>query len=348
MLNIDHRINAFVRLGVELQSHLSDWENNSSSLLSGIIKEAHESNPWFTIPDQLMALNAIAAMLTPSSLEKWISSYDVMTHPKKIGVVMAGNIPAVGFHDFLCTLISGHRLIARCSSNDSVLMRFISDELVRIEPRMAASIRFADKLNDADAYIATGSDNTARYFEYYFRKHPHIIRNNRSGIAILTGNETDKELALLGKDIFSYFGLGCRNVSKLYVPPQYDFNRFFSSMQGFASVMNHHKYMSNYDYHRAVLLLNKEKFLTNNFLIVKESRLISSPVSVLHYEWYSDETAALKIPDIESEKIQCIVSHSEKIKNRIDFGNAQSPRLNDYADGVDTMKFLTSAFASAN
>ena len=249
----------------------------------------------------------------------------------------AGNIPFVGFHDFLCMLISGNNYIGKNASDDTLLLPWIAEELIKIEPKFKERISFVEKLKDMDAVIATGSNNTARYFEYYFSKYPHIIRKNRNAVAVLTGDEPKEELNLLGEDIFRYFGLGCRNVSKLYVPRGYNFNGFFEAMFSYSQVMQHNKYMNNYDYNRAVFLMRQIPFLENNFLIIREDASIPSPISVVHYEFY-DEAEKLKENLAEhKEQIQCIVG-----RDYIPFGQGQSPALWDYADGVDTMAFLLS------
>jgi hypothetical protein len=177
--------------------------------------------------------------------------------------------------------------------------------------------------------IATGSDNTARYFEYYFRTKPHIIRKNRSSIAVLTGNETDDQLIALGKDVFSYFGLGCRNVSKLVVPEGYDFTRPLRLWEVYHDVSNHHKYVNNYDYNKSILLINGTHHFDNGFALLTPNEALVSPISVLYYA-----TSA----DLASDKIQCIVGSGA---NYIPFGTTQEPTLTDYADNVDTLKFLT-------
>jgi hypothetical protein len=241
---------------------------------------------------------------------------------------MAGNIPLVGFHDLLCVLISGHRLSAKLSSQDSVLMRYVVEKLVAIEPRFKDYISFVERMNDADAVIATGSDNTARYFEYYFRNIPHIIRKNRSSCAILRGTETNEQLIALGKDVFSYFGLGCRNVSKLFVPKDYDFKRLLDLWQPYHDVFNHHKYVNNYDYNKSILLVNRTPHLDNGFVLITENKALVSPISVVYYE--------VGEPDPSSDKIQCVVS-----AEHVPFGKTQEPELTDYADRVDTLKFLT-------
>jgi len=255
--------------------------------------------------------------------------------PFRVGLVMAGNIPAVGFHDLLCVLASGNQAVCKLSSDDEVLIPFLTDILARVEPAFGGQSKFVGRVSDVDAVIATGSNNSARYFEYYFRHHPHIIRHNRNGVAVISGDESVEELGRLGQDIFTYFGMGCRSISKLFVPSGYDFSQFFSVTERFSEVMQHNKYMNNYDYHRALFLLNNEAFLTNNFLSLRQNTAIASPVSVLHYDYYVSRMEVERYLEMEAEKIQCVVG-----KGYLPFGTAQAPGLSDYADGVDTMKFL--------
>jgi hypothetical protein len=282
-------------------------------------------------------------MLEEEKLNEWILSYKqkhTALNPHKIGVVMAGNIPLVGFHDLLCVLISGHILYAKLSSQDSALIKNIAKILIEIEPDFAERIIFAERLNDIDAVIATGSDNSAKHFQYYFRKIPRIIRQNRTSAAILSGYETEQELGLLGKDILQYFGLGCRNVSKLYVPQNYSFDYFFQSIEYLKPVLQHHKYLNNYDYNKSIFLINKVEHFDNGFLMLRENENLFSSISVVHFEKYSG------VGDLQArlgkwnEKIQILVGNHEIIPEGIVFGQSQYPSVLDYADGVDTMEFL--------
>jgi len=261
---------------------------------------------------------------------------------------MAGNIPLVGFHDFLCVLMSGNILHTKLSSSDSRLLKFLEDRLIDIESEWKNRIHFVEKLNTGiDAVIATGSNNTAKHFEYYFKNIPHIIRRNRNGIAILDGTETNLELHTLGKDIFSYFGLGCRNVSKLYVPEGYVFDNFFINIEGYKSVINHNKYHSNYVYNRTIYLMDGKKFTDNGFLAVINNPQLSSPIAVLNFEEYSDiKKLEQELIGIK-EQIQCVAVSEKYIKAQnfvplpvVRIGETQSPSITDYADGVDVMKFL--------
>jgi len=254
---------------------------------------------------------------------------------------MAGNIPLVGFHDFISVLISGNYLIVKQSSDDNQLLPVLAKILIKIEPSFAERIRFSNgKLENFDAIIATGSDNTARYFNFYFGKYPHIIRKNRNSAAVLTGKENQKELTLLGEDIFRYFGLGCRNVSKLFVPVGYSFDIFYESIADFVDVINHHKYRNNYDYFKSVYLVNRVTHLDNGFLILKQDESFASPPPVVFYEFYENQKQLNQLLDMKHEQIQCIVSIDNNIKNSILPGKAQQPELWEYADGIDTIGFL--------
>jgi hypothetical protein len=319
-MKLSERINAFAKLGDALHS-IEPGDKNV------LYRNANNSNAWFTPQQCDLALKGICKFLVKDELERWVSNYDMPADVRKVGVVMAGNIPLVGFHDLLCVLISGHHLAAKPSIQDTVLMRYVVEQLVSIEPQFGDYISFVERLNDVEAVIATGSDNTARYFEYYFRSKPHIIRKNRTSVAVLHGNESDEQLVALGKDVFSYFGLGCRNVSKLIVPEGYDFVRILGLWEVYHDVANHHKYVNNYDYNKSILLVNRAPHLDNGFVLLTENEALVSPISVVYYS-----TSV----DLKSDKIQCIVS-----ADGVPFGKSQEPGLTDYADNVDTLKFLT-------
>ncbi|GAB4132898.1 MAG: acyl-CoA reductase [Raineya sp.] len=329
-MNLQERLIAFSELGKKL-----DFIPENTKI------QARNQNKWFTKESIEQAFKGIKSYLQSEKLENWIKNYPVLnTTPQKVAVVMAGNIPLVGFHDFLCVLMSGHILLARPSSEDNILIRAVADLLVEIEPKFAEYIYFVDKVNEADKVIATGSDNTARYFAYYFAKKPHIIRKNRVSIALLNGKESKEDLQALGEDIFSYFGLGCRNVAKLYVPKDYPFTDFFEAIESFAEVKNHHKYFNNYEYNKAIYLLKPIPHLDNGFVLLSESKEVASPVACLYYEYYENEWDLQEKIAIHKEKIQCIVSQNASWNNSYAFGQAQKPELSDYADGIDTIQFL--------
>jgi len=338
-MNLNERIEAFSGLGEILRDSLDGKSSKYSSTLLQLINTQHIKNPWFTPENVRMAVMAIAEQLTQENLTKWTSYYPELNHerkPFKTGLIMAGNIPLVGFHDFLSVLITGNNIIAKTSSKDTDLIRFAGEILCNLNPGFKNKIEFTDgTLSGFDAVIATGSDNTSRYFEYYFGKYPGIIRKNRNSIAIIEGNESDEELRLLGSDIFSYFGLGCRNVSKLFVPSGYDFSRMIMAWNKYSELIRHSKYASNYDFSKAIYLVNREKFTDTGFILLKENQGLSSPVAVLYYEYYNSSAEAGRITENLKEKIQCICG-----KNHVPFGKAQAPSLWDYSDGIDTLEFL--------
>jgi len=339
MISRNQRINAFIKLGQYIANALHEEE------IEEWIADANSKNNWFTPQNVKTSLLAISdEYLNENSLTGWTNKYAEPANVKKVGVVMAGNIPAVGFHDALCVLISGHILLAKPASDDQILIRYLLQKLVEIEPDFAEYIQFVERLNDADAYVATGSDNTARYFHYYFSKKPHIIRKNRTSVAVLGGEESVEELTALGQDIFQYYGLGCRNVSKLFVPAGYDFTKFYESIESFSSLgLNHHKYFNNYEYNKSILLVNRVLHFDNGFLILTESKALVSAISVVHFEYYNSIEEVKPILQEVEEKIQCIVAKPELgIENTIEFGLAQKPSISDYADSVDTMMFLAS------
>ena len=311
------------------------------------IEQAVHYNGWFTKENILFAIHQWSKALTPENIEKWLSPYDFSkTDSKTIGLIMAGNIPLVGFHDFLSVLISGHKALVKQSSNDKLLLPVLADYLIAIAPEWKDHIHFlkessleAERMKNYDAVIATGSNNTSRYFEYYFADKPSIIRKSRNSVAVLTGKETPEELAFLGEDIFRYYGLGCRNVSKLYVPENYDFDRFFKALYPWNPIINQAKYANNYDYNKAVYLMSLYKLLENGFLILKEDKSLSSPIATLFYETYKDEEKLREELAARKEEIQCVVAKNI-VENEVGFGETQHPELWDYADNVDTLDFL--------
>lgn len=301
------------------------------------ISMAVHHNGWFTKQSAQTALSSWAKALTEKSLKDWLSHYkENNTPPKKIGIIAAGNIPMVGLHDILCVLLSGNSALIKLSSKDSHLMMMAIGYLQILDSELKNSIQIVQgKLEGFDAVIATGSNNSSRYFKYYFKDKPSIIRKNRTSVAILNGAESEEEMTLLGKDIFTYFGLGCRNVTKLYLPEGYDLDKFFNGIFEFKEIANHNKYANNYDYHRAIWLLNGEDLLENGFILFKHDEALVSPVGTLYYEYYSSKTELTEKINTKKEEIQCVVSSVD-----VPFGKAQEPELMDYPDGVDTMEFL--------
>ena len=351
MNSIQNRITAFAKLGdflgqfsVDNIKKIDSIEHNEI-FFDGFLhqmKIAQEKNSWFTKENILFSLNSLSKALTKSNLTTFTKDHNLnIESTKKVAIIMAGNIPLVGFHDFLSVLISGHSVLVKQSSNDKHLLPFIAKYLEYVEEEFKGKITFTEeKLQDFDAVIATGSDNTARYFEFYFKNKPNIIRKSRNSVAVITGKETEDDFIKLSDDVFQYFGLGCRNVSKLYVPKNYNFDTFFTGMYAKKDIINNAKYANNYDYNKAVYLMSLFDLLENGFLMIKEDQSYSSPIATIFYEYYENETD-LKIKlHQDTEKIQCIVS-KDFIENEVAFGQTQHPKLTDYADGVNTLDFLS-------
>lgn len=351
-MTLEHKKNIFVELGKFL-SQFSENENIKKENvlhndlffndLLDLIQLSQSHNGWYTPEQVFFAVNSWAEALTKNNLDQWLSSYNLEnTQSKTVGLILAGNIPLVGFHDFLSVLISGHKVLVKTSSNDQHLLPFLAKYLIAVEPKLAEYIAFVEgKLENFDAVIATGSNNTARYFEYYFKDKPSIIRKNRNSVAVLNGTESKEDLVRLGEDIFRYFGLGCRNVSKLFVPRDYKFDGFFEAMFEYQDVIHYEKYANNYDYNKAVFLMSNFKLLDNGFLTIKEDSSYSSPISSVFYEFYDDVETLKKRLETDNEQIQCIVSKGF-IDTSIPFGKTQKPELWDYADNIDTIAFLSS------
>jgi hypothetical protein len=328
-MNLQHRIDLLSRLGEYILSADEQWK---------LIREkASQENNWF-IPEFIEhATRTIAnSFLEKKILEGWVGNYQSVfpDSSHETGIVMAGNIPLAGFHDWLSVFISGHRAAIKLSSKDRVLLKHFTEKIIEWDERAADKFRFGETLKGCDAYIATGSNNSSRYFEYYFGKYPHIIRRNRTSVAILEGNESLQELDALADDVFLYFGLGCRNVTHLFVPEDYDFIPLLAAFKKYSWMIDHHKYKNNYDYNLAILLLNKNQYMTNGSVLLNEDTKLFSPISVLHYSAYSDKKSILDRLAEESD-LQCIVG-----KGFVPFGQAQTPSISDHADGVDTLAFL--------
>ncbi len=348
-LELSRRIQAFVQLGKVLKQFSSEkrWSGYELGIgeqefneFNELILRAKHHNGWFTEENVRSSITAFADILSEENIGQWLEKYPLPDNwtPKRVAVIMAGNIPIVGFHDMLCVLISGHKMLGKCSSQDDRLLPAIAKFLIDIEPNFADSIEFTQgKMDDIEAVIATGSDNSARYFDYYFGKYPNIVRKNRTSVAVLDGEENEDELRALGSDIFTYFGLGCRNVSKLYLPKGYDLNKIFGAIFEHQDIINHKKYANNYDYNKTLFLMNADDLLENGFIVFKEETSLNSPVATLYYEYYDDkETLNATLGNVQ-EQIQCVVS-----RENIPFGKAQRPELWDYADDVDTLEFLLS------
>lgn len=349
MLSLSQRIRAFDHLRTFMNGFLIDRQkdrhypfDNKFTQLNAAIKRTIATNAWFTEVSIIEALTGIVELLNPQLFSKWINGYNTIPIiPKRVGVVMAGNIPIVGFHDFLCVLMSGHIFLGKLSSEDPWLLPVLADEIVKFDPDFSDKISFTtERLSGFDAIIATGSDNSARYFDYYFGKYPNIIRSNRNSLAILDGSEENDDFQKLAIDIFSFFGLGCRSVSNVFLPSGYDPTILFEGFRQLESLKNHHKYFNNYEYNKAILMVNGDKYYDNGFLILKEEAQLSSPVAVLHYQFYYDNAHLSTLIDRNKSKIQCIVSKDASWPNSVNFGEAQRPHIHDYADNIDTMDFL--------
>jgi hypothetical protein len=339
-------IKGFAQLGVMMRTlgKNEKWSDFSS----GLTKEEHEalnevilrqfhSNGWFIEQNVRASLSALGEQLTQENITAWASVYSFHSSPKKVGVIMAGNIPLVGFHDFLCVLISGNSVLCKLSSNDKSMLPALAHHLVQLVPELKNRIEFTEgRMNDMEAMIATGSDNSLQYFEQYFGKYPHVFRRNRTSLAILDGSESKSEMEALGSDIFSYFGLGCRNVSHLLIPEGYNLQNFFEAMIGYSDVVNNNKYANNYDYNKAVYLMNQHELLDNNFVLLRESEDLFSPLSMIHYHYYSSKEDMQDYISKHKIDLQVVVG-----KDNLPFGKAQSPNLDDYADGVDIMEWLS-------
>lgn len=350
-MTLENRLLAFEKMGLFLaqfstpifkKNAAADLNNNYFEAFSMQLNRQYEFNSWFTLQQLNYACKSWSEALTTINLHQWTSAYTLNKNTTKtIAVIMAGNIPLVGFHDFISVLITGHKVLVKQSHHDKHLLPLLAKYLEFIEPKFKGFIQFTDeKLEDFDAVIATGSNNTARYFDYYFGKYPNIIRNNRNSVAVLTGTETESELSLLGDDIFTYFGLGCRNVSKLFVPKNYNFDLLFQAIYPFKDLINYTKYQNNYDYNKAVYLMSLFKLLENGFLMLKEDPSYASPIATLFYEYYDDLRQLESKLILDADKIQCIVTSNKSIKKAVAFGKTQQPNLCDYADGVDTLAFL--------
>lgn len=342
------RISAFAQLGraLELFASKSVWPGHSCgsteeefNAFDAALVHAHVRNGWFTEEQVRFAAKGLSMILEAQALETWLAHYPALngSHaPKTVGIIMAGNIPFVGFHDLLCVLLCGHHAKVKVASDDAGLTPALIQLLACFSPGMAAQVEVPNgKLGDVDAIIATGSDNTARYFEHYFGHLPRIVRKNRTSVAVLDGSESEAELAALGEDVFRYFGLGCRNVGKVFIPQDFDRDRLFGALFPWKEIINHNKYANNYDYNKAVWLLDRAPIVENGFLIVKEEKALNSPVAALYYERYADASTLEARLKEEEGRLQCIVGHGH-----IPFGEAQYPGPGEYADNVDTLEFL--------
>ena len=335
-MNARERTEILIELGKRLRE-----PNNEN--VENCLTQAHHENQWFIPENSRKSIKEICDhYLDEKKLTDWVAKYDLKkSTKKKVGLVLAGNIPLVGFHDVMSTFLAGHTSIIKPSSKDKILIEMIVDELSEVSSATKMYFEVEDRLREYDAIIATGSNNTATHFEYYFKNHPNIIRKNRTSVALLDGKEKKQELQELGSDVFDYFGLGCRNVSKLFLPTEFDINRIFEAFIHFENIIHHHKYKNNYDYNEAIWLLGQEKFLTNDFLILKEEKNLYSRIASLNYEFYDDIDEVTNSILTNQDKIQCITTNMKLSElDTVSLGRCQSPSLSDFADGIDTMHFL--------
>lgn len=334
-MNFQHAIHTLVRLGAFFKQEATNRPD--------VFREAHVNNNWFTEEYVSKALDAWGTALSENKLEEWLQGYAHLPspQPRNVALIMAGNIPLVGLHDLICVILCGHHALVKLSGDDTVLMKWVINKLYELDPSLKDRISICtNRLPEHfDAVIATGSNNTNRYFEYYFRGKPSLLRKSRTSIAVLTGNETPEDYNRLGADIFTYFGLGCRNVSKLYVPQGYDIAQFYEGIAGYYHHIDHHKYANNYTYHKAILLMNLTPHFDNNFLLLKPDEKIASPLGVMFYEEYTGLAHLSSLIERHQDEIQCVVS-KQALGHSVPFGKAQEPGLADYADGTDTMMFL--------
>ncbi|WP_336717250.1 acyl-CoA reductase [Chryseobacterium mucoviscidosis] len=342
-MNTENQVLGLTRLSQYIKDFLNknqeDYNDNDSDF-ELLLKRSEIENPWFTIENQKFALKQWTDLLTEENIAHWLKEYQISKTTKRVGLILAGNIPLVGFHDVISVVLSNHIPVIKLSSKDKYMIPFLLKKWNEFSEGNV-SFEFVEKLENFDAVIATGSNNTARYLEYYFKNHLNIIRKNRTSIAVLKGDETEGELKLLAEDIFRYFGLGCRNVSRLFIPQDFVIDRLFESFLDFQEIINHNKYANNYDYNRAVYLLNQDKFWDNNFVMLKEDEKLFSPLSVINFSRYSSLDEVKSFIAENGENIQCVVAKDELGLDSIKLGEAQNPGLNTYADNVDTMKFLS-------
>ncbi|MDB9787461.1 acyl-CoA reductase [Flavobacteriaceae bacterium] len=345
MSDFKERLIAFSELGTLFKENVDKKENKKfpewDTVLEKTLIESHSYNSWFTIDNLKLSLKNWSNSLQENIISDWLSKYNIEDKSsKKIAIIMAGNIPAVGFHDLLCSLLLNFDCIVKLSSEDKLLIPFIVKFLESRNEKLKNKVTFeSEKLKDFDGVIATGNNNSHRYFDYYFSKYPNLLRKTRHSIAVLDGKESDNDLSELSNDIFNYFGLGCRSVSKVFIPYGYDLDLLFNAFFRHKEVVNHNKYVNNFDYNKAVYLMSKEKFIENGFIILKEESKLGSPIGCLFYEFYSDKKEITKLINNNSDSIQCVVSNIN-FNTNIKFGQTQCPNISDYADNNDTIKFL--------
>lgn len=335
MNTLEKTINALSKIG-------EIFGNEHNTELKHVCENAYIKNPWFTPQNVSLAIGYWSQKLQNDALYEWATRENIVqpATPKTIGVITAGNIPLVGLHDIVCVIVTGNIALVKLSSDDEELVKFFAAKWAEIVPEWANRIQFTERIDAVDAIIATGSNNTARYFDYYFAKYPHIIRKNRNSIAVLTGSESPETLASIGRDVISYFGKGCRNVTQVWAPQGYEWPKMLDNFMQYGDIINHHKYANNYTYHKAILLMNLDKHLDTGFLILKEDTKIYAPISMLNYAHYNSLQEMQLFITENKENIQCVISEATEIEGAILPGQSQNPELWDYADGVNTVGFL--------
>lgn len=341
-MNREKQISGLAQLGFYINKFLEVKPENYNEVdekFAALLRKSEIENSWFTQESQRFALKQWADLLTEENLNHWLSKYKPSHDSKKVGLILAGNIPMVGFHDVISVILSQHIALIKLSSKDRTILPFLLNKWQEFS-EAELQYEFVEKLQDFDAVIATGSNNTARYLEYYFKDHLSIIRKNRTSIAVLKGDETPEELQLLAEDIFRYYGLGCRNVTRLFIPQDFVIDGLFENFLNFKEIINHNKYANNYEYNRAIYLLNQERFWDNNFVMLKEDEALFSPLSVINFTRYKNIDVVKSFINENEENIQAIVAKPELGLDSIALGEAQNPDLETYADHLDTMQFL--------
>lgn len=345
VLSLNQRIQVLADLGKRIQFELNNSPYNEA--FENLLNKVNQRNPWFTKESVVQSLSVWSSQLEINNLNHFISRYETVLFEKKndkvVLLILAGNIPLVGLHDVICSFLSGSKSMIKVSSKDALLLSYLIEQIKTINATASDYFEISEsKAQGFTHVIATGSNNSARYFDYYFSKFPNIIRKNRSSLAIITQETTDTELELLANDVFQYFGLGCRNVTQLLVPHSFDFDRLKNAFNSYATIINHNKYANNYDYHKAIALMNGDPFIDFEFILLQNKPMLKSPLGVLHYNFYENVTEVNSFIQENSAYIQCVVSSESTSFNEVNFGQTQQPKLWDFADQIDTLQFLLS------
>ena len=345
VLSLNQRIQVLADLGEMIRFELNSSPYNEA--FENLLNKVNHSNPWFTIESIIQSLSSWSILLENNHLNQFISGYETQlfekNNDKVVLLILAGNIPLVGMHDVVCSFLSGSKSMIKVSSKDALLIKYLIEQIGKINPVASKYFEISEaKAQGFTHVIATGSNNSARYFDHYFSKFPNIIRKNRSSLAIITQETTDTELEYLANDVFQYFGLGCRNVTQLWVPRSFDFDRLKSAFKAYAMIINHNKYVNNYDYHKAIALMNGDPFIDFEFILLQNKPMLKSPLGVLHYNFYENVTEVDSYIQEHRADIQCVVSSESTSFNEVNFGQTQQPKLWDFADQIDTLQFLLS------